>query len=402
MKLKIKIVLCLLLAVISLAVVACDKEDKDIQNIKPPKSETLTFEQFDQKAEQFTDISNYITGNITGYTFNLNFKTQVQSSRTEFITEGILDISEINDVKLSVYFNGQFDRPKSDQSGGDDKGSGGTTIAEVMDTQKIEANAYLYSQNLYVDYKINNGQTERDSISGINNDLTTLMDSLFPNDFPGGTINKADFAIDSPIKDFPIEDILDILTQFQQNTTITYYETFGHYILETEYPGGQIEGSYIDSFEMSVDLYEKNSRITEIRVNYNAPTVILQLQIAEKKVNQTIDLPDDPSLYNGTFLDEVEDFLNNDSLKLTDFYGEWSNANGNIKVTVSESAVSVKNIDALTTYTEFYQYSFYLLLVNEEQPYLFKRVSDDSAVIINLLNDEVITLTKKATEDKTE
>lgn len=300
---KFKLIAALLILIIAVCVVGCNSNEGE--NTRDTVYLTVTYDQFADNVKKFTPVANY--DDVNGYKFDLSYKSDVTGNMFNFTAEGVLDISNFDDVAFSISCLREYNQMPSDGNGNEQEGNSGTvTVAAVYNSRTVY-NAYLYNHTLYVDLKENNKPIQKDSVKNINNSFADILalitgDSAFDFD---GYAGKA----------------VDILNDFSDYTNILYCEKLGHYIINVNFSeGGEINDKEIDPFTISADLYVKDDRITELSVNVKFIGRGVEIKGAIKEDEGNIDRPENPDSYTGKLLDEIEQIL---LAKEADFYGEW-------------------------------------------------------------------------------
>ena len=350
MKKILSIFVGVILALGAFSFVGCDKPDEETPPPEP-QYQALTVQQFETVTQSFGVIENYL--NVLGYKFNGEI---VDHATNDVVTlDAKLDMSILEDVALSVRIGVNYD-----QAGGT-----GSLI-----------NAYLYNQTLYVDYT-QDGVVSKDSITGINNDVTEILASFVTGD-GGLDVGNVDLGIDTTELDALIEYLKGYLT-------ISYCAELGHYDLKIDYSqGGMYEGENIDPFMMDVDLYVLNNRVTKIEVYFDSAEYVISATISE--YNGAIDYPQDASSYNGTILDEIENLMDNADLPESVFYGEWSSDSETL--IISEQGVSEDG----QTFIEAYSFATYMFY--GESTIIMLYPEDETLVVMDLQSGESMVYTK--------
>lgn len=328
-----------------LAFAACDKPDDE--EPPAPTYEAISTQQFEMAAQSFGVFENYL--NVLGYKLDGEFVDVVANDVITLSAK--LDIGVLEDVALSVSLGVNYDQ------------AGGTGSL---------FNAYLYSKTLYVDYT-QDGVTSKDSVTGVNNDITELLAS-----FVVGEQGSLDLGIDTT-------DFDAIVEYFKGYLTVTYCAELGHYVLKVDYSqGGTYNGEYIDPFTLDVDLYVMNNRITKIEATFDSAQY--QFDIALSEYIGSIDYPQDINSYNGTMLDEVESLISNVDLPETAFYGQW--ISGDDTLVIGEQGVSQDG----ETFVEAYSFATYM--VYGENNIIILYPEDEMIIVMNVQDGSVAQYSK--------
>lgn len=395
------------IALFSVFLVACNNGDKPNNDndkekeptITPPQEVTLTYDEFSEKAETFKDIQNYLM-NSTGYLYDLTYKRTPSTSeeaKVDLKSSGVLDISDYEDVKVSVYFNVTSTAPKTEIPKVPSGVSGTVPAAnnDLVET-KLEGNVYLYTGTLYADYKKDGGEVKKDSVTGINNNLAVQLNSLLTSgsveeafgDMFGGFNDMFGGLFEEEGSETPEAQPDDYLEHFKPYMTITYNETFGHYKIVIDYPEvaePDEELKDVPPFVSTIDLYVKNDRVTETVIDYNDGENQLKVTIDEKKATDTIEYPDDPSTYDGDFLDMLQKTVDGKYLTAADYYGKWISLDGT-SLNISAEGVQIDDGgDDIVTLPILYQYSIYLVCGNDNAPSVFVLMDDKVLMLIDPL-----------------
>ena len=265
----------IVLVVIAFSSVACTKKE---QLPEEPQYVTLTLEQFKANAEEFTELTNYLS--VSGYKFDFDAQSVIDNVKSSYNLSAILNLSNTNDVQLSVNF--------TSTNAGNIPGVAGETLSLPK-----SLNVYIFDHTLYADVEIEYliSMTLKDSMP-VDNDLTSIISNVI-----NGDMSLPD------IGNLPISDIEAMIDYFEDYLTITYCEELGHYILDLNYTGGTYEGEQIDPFTCKTELYVSSARLTSVTLNFDSAEVKASGTLVES--TDAIKRPSDPSSYEDGMLFEI-------------------------------------------------------------------------------------------------
>ncbi|MCH5163387.1 MAG: hypothetical protein J1F36_00050 [Clostridiales bacterium] len=272
--------IAIVIAVCALSSVACTKKEHQ------PEYVTLTLEQFKANAEEFTELTNYLSA--TGYKLDLEAQSTIDNIESSYNLSAILNLQDTTDVQLSVNFTS----------------TNGGNIPGVMDgtlSLPQSLNVYMYDHTLYADVEIDYliSMTLKDSMP-VDNDLTSILNTIINGDTNLPNVNV------------PTSDIEAMLDYFKDYLTITYCEELGHYILDLNYTGGTYDGEQIDPFTAKAELYVSSARITKVSLNFDSAEAKASGTLTES--TEAIKRPSNPGSYEGGMLfDMLEGLLGGSS-----------------------------------------------------------------------------------------
>lgn len=379
------IVVILLITVCAFCVSACD--DNNPSGGDNPVYIELTPEEFAERVEEFLDFTNYtgVFGN-NGYSVKAHEINNRGIESSYSTIEALIDLRDYTDVKLSAELvienTGYF------------SGSGSSGAKAVPVTTKTEINIYLFDHTLYVD-KTEMNKTERDSIQDIDNDITKIINLL---------INT---SVDSNISDVDmyslyIVDILEYLPTLAVDMTegfkdylfIDYCEALDHYKIEINYPGGVYDETDIDAFKAVINFHVKNKRIVDFDVDYQSLELSLKTQIAE--TNGGIDYPADKDKYNGTLLDEFEEFYRYRNMDESIFYGQWEDEFDSYYLEISADSLTLvyKKEEDVKTFSPYISASLYIVAVDDDKTYKIKYFVENDTLIAYMPEGQNVLFTR--------
>ncbi len=347
-----------------------DEESNGGEESQEPSYATLTNDQFKLNMQGLASIENYVS-NVSGYKFNVNL-TADNDDGMAIALSVILDASVLTDVSVSAHLSVQ---PLFDQ-----------------EAEQTLLNVYLYGETLYVD--LTSGEiTQKDSISGIGNDVTELLSLLLGS----GEIEIPSFEIpDVDVAGDELGEYLQIVEQicdyFGDYLTIKYCAELGHYEISLLHPQGGSDGTNdIDAFTATANMYVKNNRLTSVNFSFVADEFSLTASLEEYKGR--IDYPAQPDSYEGELLDAFEAVYNNRDLSESAFYGEWVKIDDEtVTMTIDESGVTING----QSYYDVLSYSVLMLCDDDVLITLTQGESpaDDVIVVMDINGGTVSAFTR--------
>lgn len=343
-----------------------DEEPNGDEESQEPSYATLTNDQFKLNMQGLASIENYVS-NVSGYKFNVNL-TADNDDGMAIALSVILDASVLTDVSVSAHLSVQ---PLFDQ-----------------EAEQTLLNVYLYGETLYVD--LTSGEiTQKDSISGIGNDVTELLSLLLGS----GEIEIPSFEIpDVDVAGDELGEYLQIVEQicdyFGDYLTIKYCAELGHYEISLLHPQGGSDGTNdIDAFTATANMYVKNNRLTSVNFSFVAAEFSLTASLEEYKGR--IDYPVQPDSYEGELLDAFEAVYNNRDLSESAFYGEWVKIDDEtVTMTIDESGVTING----QSYYDVLSYSVLMLCDDDVLITLTQGESPtDDVIVVMDINDGTVS-----------